>query len=490
MSAADIIEEKLADTVGAAFTGAPVVASTVPMATAAAPEVSLGEEHFRFDSDFQTAIATHAVRDLEFLRKVGHLIKPEYFENVGEASMVNIALRFYEKYKTPPNAISAKQQLKEAINNRLIRADVLPIVKEAFKTLYSSGADLSNGNHYAEKVATFAKHQAMTAHILNSVEWLEKHDFDKIETSHKAAGNVGINEHGDGYDYWGKIEERSILRNERLMGVNPSLRGITTGNLMLDNLLYHRGWGKKELYAILGGPKAGKTTALIGFARAAALAGYNVLYASCEVSTEILSDRFDASISDTEMKSLIDQINEVEGKIAAVAPRAGELRIHEFPSGTLTPTQLQAVIERYKSPSINPDGTVRKAINFAMVVVDYADIMAPDHRTQDSIENSKNVYLGLRAIATRENVAMLTATQGNREGAKSTVMKAEHVADDYNKVRTVDLMISINITDEERANGEARLYFAASRNQEGGFTVFIKQNLAKMIFLEKITRVE
>jgi replicative DNA helicase len=51
-------------------------------------------------------------------------------------------------------------------------------------------------------------------------------------------------------------------------------------------------------------------------------------------------------------------------------------------------------------------------------------------------------------------------------------------------------MISINITDEERSKNEARLYFAASRNQESGFTLFIKQDISKMKFIESIVRRE
>ena len=43
-------------------------------------------------------------------------------------------------------------------------------------------------------------------------------------------------------------------------------------------------------------------------------------------------------------------------------------------------------------------------------------------------------------------------------------------------------MISINKTEEEQQNEEARLYFAASRNQAGGFTIKIKQDLARMQF--------
>ncbi|MGQ1699213.1 hypothetical protein ACT42I_18710 (plasmid) [Acinetobacter baumannii] len=125
-----------------------------------------------------------------------------------------------------------------------------------------------------------------------------------------------------------------------------------------------------------------------------------------------------------------------------------------------------------------------------MIIVDYADLMRPDIRTNDPKENSRVIYVDLRAIAFEENVALLTATQTNREGFKSTVAKAEHVAEDFNKIRTADVAISINITEEERAKGQARLYFAASRNQEMGVTVVIKQNVSMMRFLEEVISVE
>jgi replicative DNA helicase len=62
----------------------------------------------------------------------------------------------------------------------------------------------------------------------------------------------------------------------------------------------------------------------------------------------------------------------------------------------------------------------------------------------------------------------------------------DHVADDFNKVRIADLMISINRTDEERAAGRARLFFAASRNQEGEFTIEIEQALDRMKFITRV----
>jgi replicative DNA helicase len=482
LESAESAEASVAALVGERYSGA---ASAAPSVSEPAEEVT----KFEFDADFQTQVAIHTVRDLEFVRKVGHLLKPDYFENVGEAAMVNIALRFYGMYGTVPSAVAAKQLFKDDITAKVIRSDIKPVCLEAFRTVFQPAVDLSNGDFYVEAVTQFAKHQAMGAALMRSVMHRERGDYEAIEKDMKAALSVAANAAGVEYDYWAKIVERTAVRIDKASGKIPP-QGITTGHLQMDQLLYHRGFGRRELTAILGGAKAGKTTALINFGKSAALAGHNVLYISCEVAVDIIADRADAAIADTLVKELGTKINEVKAKIEAMAARAGKFIMHEYPTGTLTPSMLRALIERYKSPGLNPDGTVRPPIIFDEVIVDYADIMAPDVYTREPIENSKQIWIALRAIAQEENVAMLTATQSNREGMKATIIKATDVADDINKVRTVDLMISINYTDEERAAGECRLFFAASRNQESGFTLFVKQDLARMIFIRSILRVE
>lgn len=222
------------------------------------------------------------------------------------------------------------------------------------------------------------------------------------------------------------------------------------------------------------------TLACCNFAANASKAGFNVLYATLEVSARIISERLDACISDTAVRDLNDNIIGVEDKVRMRASKSGRLLIHEFPSGSMTPGMLRRLIEKYRN----------RGLIFDLVVVDYADIMAPDFRTDNVIENSKEIYIGLRAIAFEFDCALLTATQANREGAKAITVKAEHVAEDFNKIRTADLVISINASEEERNNGDARLYFAASRNQESGFTVRVKQNLKKMQFITSVVGIE
>jgi intein/homing endonuclease len=933
-------ESSVASMIGASFSGA-----------GASTGSAIAVDGFEFAEEFQTKIAALAVRDDEFMRRMSHLIKPDYFENAGEAALVNIALKHYQKYRCLPDHASMGLAIKAEIDAKVIRRDVLALVIEARKAIVKH--ELRNREFVEDQVVEFVRHQAVSQAIYSSVDLLARKKFDKIEADMRAAIEIGKSEDGTGYNYFQKVKERTEIRLEVASGKRPP-RGITSGVAKLDELLYHKGWGRKELVTIMGGPKAGKcvtrdtliftgaglaeigkfvpssvevnaftehvmdvlgmegiektshvynsgmtptirvktthglfvegthhhpmltlskdgehvwknldeiklgdfivgqrgdrvygsnvdlshavaagqqrqteskrpdamaevllpsvmtpdlaewlamtiaegycgdkgtisftqkdevvlrrfveltkglfglnasvvhhkdktpsarvtnvclkayleamgvnwcnsvgksipesvlcaprecvlsflrallglegnvravsaskvvydlamasktiirqaqmlllnegvisnyserescatngssimrpyyrlqvsgsrnliglrtiglyearkdavlatavvkdaaardwlpnqrqlvgkvmnefqvcgkplkstldpsfgcalrrarsgcdgevrhltfalaekllsavdansirgaacdrlrelvngrhfyaevqeiahgeaetvdltvpgthsffanglvshnTTALINFAKSASLAGYNVLYVTLEVGAAIISDRLDACLSDTTMKDLLTKIHGVRERIEELQAKAGKLILHEYASGTMTPNMLRKLIERYKSPTW-VDGEMAPPIKFDLIVADYADIMAPNFRTQDAIENSKSVYVDLRAIAFEEDVAMLTATQTNRVGSIAAVAKAEHVAEDFNKVRTVDLMISINKTEEEARDGIARLYFAASRNQEAGFTIVIKQDLSMMQFVKSVLRVE
>jgi replicative DNA helicase len=471
-------ESSIARMIGDSFSGI-AAESSVSEVTPVKP--------FNFEADFQTKVAAFATRDDEFMRRTAHLLKPEYFENLGEAALVNVALRHFARYRCVPDAASMVLAIREDVSAKIIRKDELPLVISSRKVLLNDA--LTNRSYVEDKVVEFVRHQAVGDAILRSVDLREKGQFDKIESLIKSAIDVGLNEEGDAYDYFERVEDRTEDRLDTISGKKPP-QGITTGILKMDELLYHGGWGKRELSSIMGGAKTGKSTALLNFAKSASLKGHNVLYATLEMGAAIVADRTDACVSETLMRDLTSSPHHVESVVKELAKRSGKLIIHEYASGTMSPNMLRNLIERYKSPGRTHDGGIRPTIRFDLVVVDYADIMAPNFRTDNAIENSKSVYVDLRAIAFEENVAVLTATQTNRVGFTATVAKAEHVAEDFNKVRTVDLMISINKTDEEAKRGEARLYFAASRNQESGFTIVVKQNMAMMTFIESVLRVE
>lgn len=428
---------------------------------------------FEFDLSFQRKIAAMALRNNNFLVQTEGLVKPEYFVEQVDGVIVKMVLDHFKTFKQTPGKTSIPTMIKDAITKKVIRKDMIEDVKKRVVELYKT--DLSDAKFVMAKVAEFARHRAVEEAVLKSAELLDKGDYEKIGQIMKAAMDVGLNDDAIVYSYWDEIANRTDHRAAIKAGlIKPD--GIETGFKELDDVLYHKGWGRKELSLIMAPAKGGKSMALADFAKNASLANYNVIYFTLEVSAAITADRIDANLSDTMVKELKDTPNSVKVKIETASAKAGLLEILEFPSGTLKPSDIRRMMERYRD----------RGINFDLIVVDYADIMAPERRTDDQIANFRSIYLDLRAIAQKYNAALLTATQTNREGAKRDTATMTDVAEDFNKIRTADLVITINASPDEVKAGEARLFFAAMRNSESGFTLQIKQDRSRMKFLTKV----
>ncbi|MPS48568.1 DnaB-like helicase C-terminal domain-containing protein [Methylobacillus sp.] len=454
----------------AASTGAAVVTPSIPASVPVAPATTGGYE---FDAAFQAKIVALCIRDTNFMQRVEGLINPEYIESKPLAILVDMANRYFGKYrKSPSDKVVLAALIKHDVIEKKIRKEDMPVLVAVIQELWK--VDISDRDYVIDQVATFARYQAVSKAILNSVGKLDMRSFEEIRKEMSQALDVG--EHGDSgaYNYAEMIDVRTEERLDRAAGKLPPT-GITTGYAEIDKVLYHKGWGRRELSVIMGGAKAGKTTALLDFGISACghINKYNILYVTLEVSAKIISDRLDARISSQIIGELGNHSFDVKDKVKAFMNRSGQFIIHEFPSGSMKVSDLRRLIERYKA----------KGLKFDMIVLDYADLMAPERFTDNSVENSKSVYVSLRGLAMEEDIAILTATQTNREGAKKTVAQATDVAEDFNKVRIADILISINKSEEERNLNQARLFFAACRNQRSGFTIRINQDLSRMRFV-------
>lgn len=428
-----------------------------------------------FDPGFQARLLFLTMRDTAFMQRVDGLMKPEYFENEAHAAMFSLAHDHFTKYRSCPSDAIWPTVLKDARDAKKLRKDLMGEVRDMTKRALTEA--LADRDFMVDKIASFAKRQAVEKAMMESIGFMEKGKFDQIEKAMRLAMDVGTTDDHMGYDYWNTIEDRTDYRVGLMTG-SIVRDGITTGYADIDKYLYHHGWGRKELSVMMGAAKAGKSMSLGDFAKNASLAGFNVLYASCEVAARIIADRTDANVSSTAMKGLTMTPKDVARKIEDMKAlrKVGELRIHEYPSGTLKASDLRRLVERYRN----------RGIIFDLIVVDYADIMQAERWTGDRVEDMRTIYLDLRALAHAENAAVLTATQTNRDGAKATTAKMTDIAEDFNKVRTADILLSINANADERSAGEARIFFAASRNSEDGFTLRVKQDREKMQFITKI----
>ena len=428
---------------------------------------------FEFDESFQTKIVALMARDSNFALRVKDLLKPDYFSSEAQAALVSILSKHVEKYRSAPGLKILAMLVREAVQKKSIRKDMVTDVTSLIRTI--GVADIANGDFVTDRVSEFARRQAVEKAMLDSIRALEKGDFASIEKRFKEALAVGAsNDHGT-YDYWAEAENRAQMRHDIKSG-KIIKRGIPTGYNEIDARLYHGGWGRQELSVMMGAAKAGKSLSLGDFTKNASLLGYTALYASLEVHQNIISDRLDAALTDTLIRDLNLDPDEVLRRLQVLRAKAAPLHMRTFASGTLTPAQLHRVIESYRN-----DGVI-----FDLLTVDYADIMAANYRSDRLIDNLREIYVDLRAIAYEFDAALLTATQTNRDGAKAATAKATDVGDDWNKIRTADIVIGINATDAEKLAGEARLYWAISRNTRDGFSLRIKQDRSKMQFLTKV----
>lgn len=429
---------------------------------------------YEFDADFQAKIVALTLRDTQFAQLTDGLIRPEYFESSAGAALIKIATGYFARYKKAPGDKTVLAALlKDAIRSKKLPVELAKLAIATIPAVFST--DISDRDFVADEVATFSRHQAVTQAILSSVELVEKRDFDAIGALVRKAIDTGINVMSSAYDYGAMVAARTQDRKDRAAGLRPPT-GITTGYPLIDEHLYHKGWGRRELSVLMGAAKSGKSMALLDASIQAARHGYRVLYVTLEVAANILAERIDANVSNIVMSELQLRPHEVEDAVTKFMAKAAPIVIHEFPTGSMRVSDLRRLVEQYRS----------QGVTFDLVVVDYADLMCPERVTDNVQENSKSIYINLRGLAMLEGVAMLTATQTNREGAKKAVAGMTDVAEDFNKIRIADIVISINKTEEEARLGVARLFWAASRNQRSGFTLRIQQDIDRAKFIVEV----
>ena len=445
---------------------------TVTAATAIAPEEDPSEPGYDFGESIQSKIVALLLRDTSFAVRTYGLIKPEYFDSEINASLVAVGLDHFTRFKEAPGSALA-HVVKRAFEAKKIRSDLLPEVVIQLKKLVVT--PIGDREMVIAEISDFARNRAVEKAILTSAELVSKKEYDKIQKLMSEALMVGAGQEGNSYDYWAEIEHRTTERKDLLSGVRVR-DGIPTGIEEFDKLLYHHGWGRKELSVMMGPPKGGKSMSLGDFGKQAALGGKNVIYFSCEVGAKIIADRVDASVSDMLIKLVGTNPFKVQEAVEAAQKRAGQYIIEEYASGSLKCSEVRRVLDRHRA----------RGIIFDLIITDYGDIMAPENRSDVERENLRTIFIDLRAIAFDYNAAVLTATQTNREGAKASVARMTDVAEDLNKIRTADVVISINSTEPERLAGECRLFFAAARNSEDGFILRIKSDRSKMQFLKGV----
>jgi replicative DNA helicase len=263
------------------------------------------------------------------------------------------------------------------------------------------------------------------------------------------------------------------------------------GVKVLDDL--HVGPKRGELCIMIAPPKRGKTWWLISCGKNALLNRSKVLHITLEMSETKIAQRYIQalfSVSKRESSVLIPRLVKNDAgflvsvsksdvqRVALKDPASRKyigrrlksmqgrlpLVIKQFPTGSLTVAGLNAYLDRLEAThKFVPD----------VILLDYADLMKVSSLNMRA--DIGNLFKDIRGIAGERNLAMVSASQGNRLSSSARIITDDMVAEDWSKIATSDTVLTFNQTKRERELGLARIYVSNARSEFDQITVLISQ---------------
>lgn len=411
-------------------------------------------------------------------------LKYNYFDNSYYREIAKRAIDFILDYET-----TIKEHLPELLEDELNNVEKGRLYQKVLENIYSN-KDKVNTEFVLDDLNNFIKMQQMKMDIKDTAELLHKGKIDEAESKlyNSKRSKLELFEPGI---FFGKDRERTLAFKENIKSSQ-----ILTGIPSLDNFGHVP--TKKELYTAMGRAGRGKSWFLIYLAKMALLQRKKVLHLSLEMGYERILARYLQAFfalgtrkSSLRLKNIIFKedefgyVSNLNYKVITKNIRTLEeddiekyldkkldilkdpnLLIKCFPTGTLTVEMLESFLNNLEFYSdFVPD----------MILLDYLDLM------NVNIDNKRNdlsrLGIELRGIANRFNAALVNVAQTNRVAEGIRVLTRKFLGEDFTKVQTTDVFITLNSTEVEKELGLLRIFVDKGRNEQDGQTILISNNL-------------
>lgn len=247
---------------------------------------------------------------------------------------------------------------------------------------------------------------------------------------------------------------------------------VQSGFTSLDHIL-GGGWDVQTLNILMGMSNSGKSLWMQNFAIRSANLGYNVLYVTLEMSEKKVMKRlgsmrlqipindYDRLSKDTEMmKRKISSLSKSANGQDLFDKKIGKIITKFWAAGTVQTTDIDSYIQKLKE---------KKGIKINLLIVDYIALVAvPKNSGGDNLyTKGKYVAEGLRALAAKWNLPVITAVQLAKDAWNSSDLTLESVPESKAIVETCDTFFGIIRTEEMRRQNVYR--FKLLKQRDGDF---------------------
>lgn len=419
----------------------------------------------------------------EYATLIRHAITPNLFESAVFRDIAGHAIDFIDQFKA-----AIKEHLADELEDVLKGNDKRKAssYSRVLDNLFLSKEHM-NEKYVFDQLNAFVRQQKLKSALVRAVEAIEDGRVGQAEVELQKGLSEQIVAFEPGVFLSDPKQALKFLEHEH-DGIRTGIHDLDSHDIMLR---------PQEMFMMIAPAKKGKSWLLTHLGKNACMQRKRVLHITLEMSERRCAQRYvqsffsvskrQAAVRTTVFKKddrghMLDlEFEEIErpslgdAKIRQTLSKRIQkefkhrlpLIIKQFPTGMLTVPALTAyldALERFHK--FIPD----------VLLIDYPDLMKVD-ASNKRIEVGE-IFKDLRGIAVERNIALGTVTQGNRESSKARIVTDAHVAEDYSKIATADIVLTYNQTPEEKKAGLARLFVTNSRNDEDKFMVLISQAYA------------
>ena len=394
---------------------------------------------------FQQSLIKTIIEDKKYGETIIEVLESKYFDNTSFKFIMENLKEYFNKYNKIPDYVSLGQKIMAENGNTSsskIHTDTLEIIKNNDQVV----------DHVKDTALNFCKQQNLKKElklVQNIIEGGEFESYHKIEQIIQKALQVGIV--GD--------EATDVFHDIEAALEKDHRHPLPTGIVGLDNLL-KGGLGRGELAVVLAPTGTGKTTLLTKFANTAYNWGYNVLQIFFEDNPANIKRKhytiWTGVAPDDQVenpKDVMEKVMEAQGK------SKGGLRLLKLPSDSVTISEIKSKLRKMISDGFKVD----------LLVIDYVDCITPERSTfGDEWKGEGSIMRSLEAMTGEFDIAIWTATQGNRDSISSEVVTADQMGGSIKKAQIGHVILSIAKTLEQKENNLATLTLIKSRIGKDG----------------------
>lgn len=432
------------------------------------------EIKFTFDLKFQTKLLKLMIDDPVVLIKSVMYVKPHYFETKWLEWCFKKTVEYYNTYQKVATEIVLVSEVSKLDPVKENLLEYLSVVKQVF------AENVNEPEYIIDRLEEFIKRNIFIGKMKDVVVLYNNNKFDeavkKTEECWNQVSQINF-ENSDRTFFFRDVNDRMLKRDSKLEKNNVK---FTTGVFELDEKIYG-GLEKGELGIVVADAKVGKSIFLINKGAAAALSRTaKVAHFNLEGKDGQVEDRYEARILNKDYNDI--KYNRIVASDYKFYNQLNDnlMICNMTKSWNYTVLDIENELKELRTHNFVPD----------TVIIDYGDLLSPRLASRDnSYQAQQEVFRDLKTLASRYNVEVWTASQvarpplgSNPQTDPNFFWSRRNLADCYAKVRIADLLITLNVTDQEKMENKMRIYVDAYRDSECGQKIYINTNYKNMQF--------